>query len=196
MTIAEPSPSDVPERFADIVARSLRIPRERVTADAYLSDLGAESLDVLEMLIDIEDEFGVVMPQKDILQVAEEVFGPGVLVHEGVLTEHGVRLLRQRMPELPEDAIASGMPVAEVTRIFARVGTWLRLIDGLLERAATACPSCAGALGKPLAGRRKCGACGTEVDLPAGDDLNRRWVEEYYRSVRGDTPGGEGMHAG
>jgi acyl carrier protein len=172
--------SDILGRFADIVARSLRIPRERVTADAYLNDLGAESLDLLEITMEAEDEFGILMPQKDILQVAQEIFGPDILVRDGALTEQGAKFLQRRLPEF-SDAIAVGMPVAEVGRVFQRVGTWTRVIRGLIEHSPTTCPSCGGGLSKPLAGRSKCPACAIEVDLPAGDDLNRRWVEEYHR---------------
>ena len=172
--------SEIFERFAEIVARSLRIDRNRVTADAYLSDLGAESLDLLEITMEAEDEFAILMPQKDILQVAQEIFGPRVLVDQGVVTERGAKFLQRRMPEF-SGSIVAGTPVADVGRVFQRIGTWVRVIQGLIEHSPTTCPSCAGPLSKPLAGRLKCSACATEVDLPAGDDLNRRWVEEYYR---------------
>jgi tRNA(Ile2) C34 agmatinyltransferase TiaS len=62
------------------------------------------------------------------------------------------------------------------------VGTWVRVIEGLLEHQPRACPTCSEALEKAVAGRFKCSACGHEIDLPAGDDLNRRWVEEYHRT--------------
>jgi acyl carrier protein len=173
--------SEILERFAGIVATSLRIGRERVTPEAYLSDLGAESLDLLEITMEVEDEFGIIMPQKDVLQAAQEVVGPDVLVRDGLISEDGVRLLRSRLPAVDHGALVAGMPVADVNRIFERVGTWLRLIQGLIDHAPTACPSCAGALSKALAGRQRCLVCATEIDLPAGDDLNRRWVEEYLR---------------
>jgi acyl carrier protein len=173
--------SEILARFADIVARSLRIEPERVTPDAYLSDLGAESLDLLEITMETEDEFAILMPQKDILQVAQDVFGPNVLVQDGVLTEQGARFLQHRMPDFT-NAIKAGLTVAEVGRVFQRIGTWVRVIQGLIEHSPTACPSCAAALSKPVAGRMKCAACATEVDLPVGDDLNRRWVEEYHRA--------------
>jgi acyl carrier protein len=172
--------SEILDRFAPIIARSLRIAPERVTADAYLGDLGAESLDLLEITMDTEEEFGVVMPQNDILHVGQEVFGDGVLVRQGALTERGARFLQRRL-SFDREAIAVGRPVAEVVRVFQRVGTWVRVIQGLLEHSPTQCPSCGSTLSKPLAARVKCTSCDTEVDLPAGDDLNRRWVEEYYR---------------
>ncbi len=173
--------SEILARFAAIVARSLRIEPQRVTADAYLSDLGAESLDLLEITMEAEDEFAIVMPQNDILHVGEVVFGPGILVHDDVLTARGAKFLQRRLPDA-SSAIHAGMTVAAVGRLFQRVGTWVRVIQGLLEHSPTACPSCDATLGKPVAGRMKCAACATEVELPAGDDLNRRWVEEYYRA--------------
>ena len=173
--------SEILARFAPIVASSLRIPAERVTADAHLSDLGAESLDLLEITMETEDEFGILMPQNDILHVGHEVFGQDILVRDGVLTQQGARFLQHRLP-FNSDAIAVGMSVADVVRIFQRVSTWVRVIQGLLEQSPTQCPSCGSKLSKPLAARVKCTSCDTEVDLPAGDDLNRRWVEEYYRT--------------
>ncbi|HEY6361242.1 MAG TPA: phosphopantetheine-binding protein [Vicinamibacterales bacterium] len=190
MTNPKVTESEILESFADIVARSLRLERQRVTADAYLSDLGAESLDLLEITMETEDEFAILMPQKDILQVAQEIFGPGVLVHEGRLTEQGAVLLQRRMPEFGGSVVV-GMSVAEVGRLFQRIGTWVRLIHGLIQHSPTACPSCAGPLPKPVAGRMRCQACAIEVDLPAGDDLNRRWVEEYHR-VGHEVVSGEG----
>jgi acyl carrier protein len=176
------SPSEIYDRFAAIVAKSLRIEPGQVTPDASLADLGAESLDLLEITMEAEDEFDILMPQKDVLQVAQDVFGPGVLVNEGKLTNAGVRFLQRRMSQSEGSALAAGMPVAEVARLFQRVGTWVRVIEGLIEQQPRTCPTCSESLAKAVAGRFKCGGCGHEVDLPAGDDLNRRWVEEYFRT--------------
>jgi acyl carrier protein len=176
------SEAEVLERFAQVVARSLRIEPARVTPDAYLSDLGAESLDLLEITMEAEEEFNILIPQKNILQTAQEVFGEGVIVQDGRLTEDGVRFLRRRMPELQDDAVAAGASVADLGRAFQRVGTWVRMIQGLAEHTPQQCPSCGQAFPKAVAGRLKCVGCGTELDLPSGDDLNRRWVEDYHRA--------------
>jgi acyl carrier protein len=174
--------SEILERFAQVVARSLRIDASLVTPDAYLSDLGAESLDLLEITMEAEDEFNILIPQKNILQTAQDVFGAGVLVRDGLLTQEGARFLHRRMPELDRAAIAAGMSVADLGRAFQRVGTWLRMIQGLLEQSPRACAECQAPYSKAVAGRLKCTNCGKEVDLPSGDDLNRQWVEEYHRT--------------
>ena len=42
-----------------IIARSLRVPIEQLTDDTRLEDLGAESLDIIEIVYDIEEKFGI-----------------------------------------------------------------------------------------------------------------------------------------
>ena len=72
------------EKFADIVAASLRIERSRVTMDAHLMDnLDAESLDLIEITMETESAFDVWLPEKSILDTAAEVFGPDILVRGG-----------------------------------------------------------------------------------------------------------------
>jgi acyl carrier protein len=176
------SESEILDRFAQVVARSLRIDAALVTPEAYLCDLGAESLDLLEITMEAEDEFNILIPQKNILQTAQEVFGFGVLVRDGHLTEEGVKFLHRRMPELDRNTVVAGMTIADLGRAFQRVGTWVRMIQGLIAYSPQVCPTCETPFSKAVAGRLKCAKCKTEIDLPSGDDLNRRWVEEYHQA--------------
>src|SRR4029453_3276011 len=92
---------EILERFTKVVVQSLRIDPSQVTEDAFLDDLGAESLDLAEITMESGEEFDILVPQKNILQAATEVFGDGVLARDGKLTEEGKRFLRRRMPEFP-----------------------------------------------------------------------------------------------
>jgi acyl carrier protein len=175
-------PTPEPEilaRFARLVAESLRIDPSAVTADAYLDDLGAESLDLAEITMEAEEEFGVLIAQKNILRTATEVFGEGVLHRDGKLTEEGRRLLRRRLPEL---ASRDEVTVAELGKLFLRVGTWVRMIAELMEHTPGECARCGAAFGKPVAGRLTCRSCGETCDLLSGEDLNRQWVQRYYET--------------
>lgn len=50
----------VEQRVIDVVTRQLGIDDEQVTADKHIfDDLGADSLDAIEMIMDLEEEFGV-----------------------------------------------------------------------------------------------------------------------------------------
>ena len=51
--------SDISERVKGIIARNLGIDRDKVTEDAsFIDDLGADSLDTVELAMSFEDEFG------------------------------------------------------------------------------------------------------------------------------------------
>lgn len=47
-----------------IISKSLKIPAERLTADARLDELGAESLDVIEIIFALEEKFNISIPFK------------------------------------------------------------------------------------------------------------------------------------
>ena len=53
------------EKVQAILARQLRVAPERVTLEAQIKkDLGADSLDILQLLMRIEDQYGIVIPDK------------------------------------------------------------------------------------------------------------------------------------
>ena len=55
------------EKVKAILAEQFDVEEDKVTADTDLQeDLGADSLDVVELLMSIEDEFGVEVPDDEI----------------------------------------------------------------------------------------------------------------------------------
>lgn len=55
------------EKIQAMLAEELNLPVSKVTADAKIvEDLGADSLDVVELLSRLEDEFGIVIPDEDV----------------------------------------------------------------------------------------------------------------------------------
>ena len=53
------------EEVKTILARQLRVAPERVTMDAQIKkDLGADSVDILQLLMRLEDDYGVVIPDE------------------------------------------------------------------------------------------------------------------------------------
>ena len=53
------------EEVRTILARQLRVAPERVTMEAQIKrDLGADSVDILQLLMRLEDDYGVVIPDE------------------------------------------------------------------------------------------------------------------------------------
>ena len=57
---------NIRERVIKIVVDQLGVTQDRVTDDAsFTNDLGADSLDVVEMVMAFENEFGIEIPDED-----------------------------------------------------------------------------------------------------------------------------------
>ncbi|HUJ20472.1 MAG TPA: phosphopantetheine-binding protein [Bryobacteraceae bacterium] len=194
MTKKDQLQSEVLQKFSEIVGKSLHIDPLVVTPDSYLDELGAESLDLIEISMETEAQFDVWLPEKSILDTAAEVFGPGVLEKDGYLTEEGKRLMKCRMPDEDAAAFSGEVAVKDLRHYFQKVGTWTRMIESLLEHTPRVCAACGGPLQSTLALRMKCVNCALEVSLRSGEEINREWVKEYhekeYRS-RAESPAAE-----
>lgn len=58
------------EALRDVIVEELDVAAEEVTLEAsFIDDLGADSLDLFEMVMSIEDEFGVAIPNEELSNV-------------------------------------------------------------------------------------------------------------------------------
>jgi acyl carrier protein len=62
--------SDVAQRVADVVTRTLKIDRGRITDDSrFVEDLGAESIQSVELIAALEEEFDIEMDDEAAMAV-------------------------------------------------------------------------------------------------------------------------------
>ena len=55
------------EKIQSMLAEALNLPLEKVTPDAKIvDDLGADSLDLVELLSQLEDEYGITIPDEEV----------------------------------------------------------------------------------------------------------------------------------
>jgi len=63
--------SSIFDRVQDIVAQQLGVDKKQVTLEAnFAKDLGADSLDTVELVMAIEEEFGFDIPDEDAEKIA------------------------------------------------------------------------------------------------------------------------------
>jgi acyl carrier protein len=56
----------IAERIIEIVAEKMDKPKEEIVPEkSFVNDLGADSLDTVELMMDIEDEFDVSIPEEE-----------------------------------------------------------------------------------------------------------------------------------
>jgi acyl carrier protein len=51
--------NELAERVRNVVAKHLRVPPEKITNDSTFEELGMDSLDSVNLLFDVEDEFDI-----------------------------------------------------------------------------------------------------------------------------------------
>jgi len=58
--------SDVANRIKEIIAEQLMVDLEEITEEStFVEDLGADSLDRVELIMEFEEEFGIEIPDED-----------------------------------------------------------------------------------------------------------------------------------
>ena len=62
--------SSVEERVIDIVCENLGVNKEQVTRQtAFIEDIGADSLDIVELVMELEEEFEITIPDDQAEQI-------------------------------------------------------------------------------------------------------------------------------
>lgn len=124
---------EVLAKVSEILVEALGADEEDVTAEARLvSDLGAESIDFLDIVFRLEKAFGIKIEQA-------ELFPEGVLsntdyVLEGKVTDAGMTELRQRLPHADLDRFDQDRMVEHFWDIFT-VDTIVNFVIAKLEAA-------------------------------------------------------------
>ncbi len=58
------------DKVIELISQQLNKPASEITADKeVVKDLGADSLDVVEMLMSLEEEFNITVPEEDAVNI-------------------------------------------------------------------------------------------------------------------------------
>jgi acyl carrier protein len=123
---------DIYNRVADAFCEALALDEDEVHLNSLIiDDLGAESLDFLDIAFRLERAFGIKIPRGEIQRAAERRSGEAFEV-EGKLTESGAIALKEALPEVDSSAIVAGFPVRDIPRLFT-VQTFYNMVCSLIE---------------------------------------------------------------
>ena len=106
------------EKVKDILVDALVVEPEEVKLDATLmGDLGAESIDFLDIVFRLEKAFDIKIPREDLFP-AENLLNNPEFVNEGRLTPKGLDELSKRLPHIDLTEFRKDPNLSKITDVF------------------------------------------------------------------------------
>lgn len=173
------------EELKKAIVETLRVEEDAIKPETSLiNDLGAESLDFLDINYRLEQAFGMKMARHFVLEHIEEMFGEGSALDEnGRLTDKAIALLNIRFGE-KMSGLRPGMDMDEVPALVTVQSIAQGVMDILNSRSDT-CPKCGSSSWKSDDGVKiTCSSCGEPAVYSNGDDLIRAWLQKVQEEKK------------
>jgi len=173
------------EEMKKAIAETLRVDEDRIKPETSLiKDLGAESLDFLDINYRLEQAFGIKMARHFVLEHIEEMFGEGTAIDEnGQLTDKAIQLLKIRFGDSAPE-FTQGMDMDEVPTLVT-AQSMVRGVMDILDSLPGKCQKCGNAAWKSDDGIHvTCGSCGEAAAFANGDDLIKEWLKNIQEEKK------------
>ncbi len=116
----------------EVLIDALGVDEDEVTTEATLmGDLGAESIDFLDIVFRLEKSFGIKIPREELFP-AESLMNNSEYVHNGKLTEKGLAELRDKMPHTDLTDFESDPDINKLGDLFT-VNAIVNYVEGKLN---------------------------------------------------------------
>jgi acyl carrier protein len=107
-----PSKEEIFDKIKNALVEALGVDEDEVTPEATLvGDLGAESIDFLDIVFRLEKAFNIKVPRGELFP--EDILTNTEYVQDGKVTAEGLKQLRQRMPFADLDAFSANPNVKD-----------------------------------------------------------------------------------
>jgi len=130
-----PTQDEIYSKVSATLVEALNVDEEEIKPTSTLQgDLGAESIDFLDIVFRLEREFGIKIPRGELFP--ESIFqGDPEFVHNGRVTDKGLEELRTRMPFADLSHFEQNPEMTNLSDLFT-VDLITRYIQGKLERSS------------------------------------------------------------
>jgi acyl carrier protein len=131
MTISQ---DEIFKEVQGVLVDALGVDDDEVTTDASLTgDLGAESIDFLDIVFRLEKAFGIKIPREELFP-AESLMNNPEFVSKGKFTEKGLAELRVKIPHTDISAFQNNPDVNKLGDLFT-VGAIVKYVETKLNAA-------------------------------------------------------------
>jgi len=128
------SRDEIYQQVQEVLVDALGVDDDEVSAGATLmGDLGAESIDFLDIVFRLEKAFGIKIPREELFP-AEGLMNNPELVSNGKVTETGLTELRNKMPHTDFTAFENDPDINKLGDLFT-VDAIVNFVEGKLNAA-------------------------------------------------------------
>ena len=125
------SQDEIFEKVQEALVDALGVDDDEVNREATLvGDLGAESIDFLDISFKLEQEFSIKIDQGELFP--ENLMSDATLVEEGKLTDKAMEILREKMPHVDFAKLDGDRRVDQLSEVFT-VASLVDFIDRKLS---------------------------------------------------------------
>jgi acyl carrier protein len=118
-------------KVKDVLVDALGVDDDEVTPEAVIrDDLGAESIDFLDIMFRLEKAFGIKIPKGELMP--ENVATDPNYVQNGVVTPAGIAMLKEKMPHSDFSEFEKDPQVEKMTKLFT-VEAIVKYVEGKLK---------------------------------------------------------------
>lgn len=111
------SRDEILETVTETLVDALGVDDDEVTLEATLvDDLGAESIDFLDIVFRLEKNFNIKIPRGELFP--EGLTSDSSLVADGKVTDEGIATLREKMPHADIESFAGDPKVENIQSLF------------------------------------------------------------------------------
>jgi acyl carrier protein len=122
---------EVFQKVRMVLMDALAVDEDEVEMNAILTkDLGAESIDFLDIGFKLEQAFGIKIAQGELFP--DNMTQDPQYVKDGRLTEKGIEALKVRMPHFDFSPIEADPQLANIANVFT-VGALVRFVEGKVK---------------------------------------------------------------
>ena len=128
------SRDEIFQEVQEVLVDALGVDDNEVTSEATLmGDLGAESIDFLDIVFRLEKAFGIKIPREELFP-AESLMNNSEFVSNGKFTEVGLNELRQKLPHTDLASFENDPDINKLGDLFT-VGAIVNYVDSKLNTA-------------------------------------------------------------
>jgi acyl carrier protein len=128
------SRDEILQQVQGVLVDALGVDDDEVTTEATLmGDLGAESIDFLDIVFRLEKAFGIKIPREELFP-AESLMNNSEFVHNGKLTDKGLTELRLKMPHTNLATFENDPDINKLGNLFT-VGAIINYVENKLNAA-------------------------------------------------------------